>query len=102
MDLEQLQELADKKLKIASETSFLYAPIAHRLGLNSIKTELEDLSFKHINRASYDEIENKLEKTKAVRERFIQKFCSPIKKSLDDQGLKYIIKARTKAIKKKR
>ncbi len=89
---------ADKKLKIASETSFLYAPIAHRLGLNSIKTELEDLSFKHINRASYDEIENKLEKTKAVRERFIQKFCSPIKKSLDDQGLKYIIKARTKAI----
>ena len=73
----------DKRLKIASETSFLYAPIAHRLGLNNIKTELEDLSFKYMNQESYSEIEKKLEKTKPVRERFIQKFCSPIKKSLD-------------------
>ena len=88
----------DKKIKIASETSFLYAPIAHRLGLNNIKTELEDLSFKHTNKSSYEEIEQKLEKTKPVRERFIQKFCSPIKKSLENQGFKYTIKARTKAI----
>ena len=88
----------DKQLKIASETSFLYAPIAHRLGLNNIKTELEDLSFKYMNKESYDEIEKKLEKTKPIRERFIQKFCSPIKKSLAEQGINYTIKARTKAI----
>ena len=88
----------DKKIKIASETSFLYAPIAHRLGLNNIKIELEDLAFKHTNSTSYKEIEEKLEKTKPVRDRFIQKFCSPIKKSLDGQGFKYTIKARTKAI----
>ena len=50
----------DKRLKIASETSFLYAPIAHRLGLNNIKTELEDLSFKYMNQESYSEIEKKL------------------------------------------
>lgn len=78
----------DKKIKIASETSFLYAPIAHRLGLNNIKIELEDLAFKHTNSSSYLEIEKKLEKTKPVRDRFIQKFCSPIKKSLDGQGFK--------------
>ena len=88
----------DKKIKIASETSFLYAPIAHRLGLNNIKIELEDLAFKHTNSTSYKEIEEKLEKTKPVRDRFIQKFCSPIKKSLDSQGFNYTIKARTKAI----
>ena len=88
----------DKRLKIASETAFLYAPIAHRLGLNNIKTELEDLSFKYMNKESYGEIEKKLEKTKPIRDRFIQKFCSPIKKSLDEQGINYTIKARTKAI----
>jgi GTP pyrophosphokinase len=88
----------DKKLKIASETSYLYAPLAHRLGLYSIKTELEDLSFKFTLPNEYKSITNKLQKTKAVRERFIQKFSNPIKKELERQGFKYQLKARTKTI----
>ena len=87
-----------KKLKIASETSYLYAPLAHRLGLFSIKTELEDLSFKFTYPKEYSSITKKLQKTKAVRERFIQKFSTPIKKELDQQGFKYQLKARTKGI----
>ncbi|MEK9620171.1 MAG: bifunctional (p)ppGpp synthetase/guanosine-3',5'-bis(diphosphate) 3'-pyrophosphohydrolase [Flavobacteriales bacterium] len=87
-----------KKLKIASETSYLYAPLAHRLGLFSIKTELEDLSFKFTYPNEYSSITKKLQKTKAVRERFIQKFSLPIKKELDEQGFKYQLKARTKGI----
>ena len=87
-----------KKLKIASETSYLYAPLAHRLGLFSIKTELEDLSFKFTYPKEYSTITKKLQKTKAVRERFIQKFSLPIKKELDQQGFKYQLKARTKGI----
>ena len=87
-----------KKLKIASETSYLYAPLAHRLGLFSIKTELEDLSFKFTYPKEYSSITKKLQKTKAVRERFIQKFSLPIKKELDKQGFKYQLKARTKGI----
>jgi GTP diphosphokinase / guanosine-3',5'-bis(diphosphate) 3'-diphosphatase len=87
-----------KKLKIASETSYLYAPLAHRLGLYSIKTELEDLSFKFTFPNEYEVITNKLKKTKAVRERFIQKFSNPLKKELDKQGFKYQFKARTKSI----
>ena len=88
----------EKKLKISSETSYLYAPLAHRLGLYSIKTELEDLSFKFTYPEEYQNITNKLQKTKAVRERFIQKFSNPIKKELDKQGFKYQLKARTKTI----
>ena len=87
-----------KKLKIASETSYLYAPLAHRLGFFSIKTELEDLAFKFTNSSEYNLITSKLKKTKAVRERFIQKFSFPIKKELDAQGFKYQLKARTKGI----
>jgi len=87
-----------KKLKIASETSYLYAPLAHRLGFFSIKTELEDLAFKFTNSSEYNSITSKLEKTKAVRERFIQKFSFPIKKELEAQGFKYKLKARTKGI----
>jgi GTP pyrophosphokinase len=88
----------DKKLKISSETSYLYAPLAHRLGLYSIKTELEDLAFKFTYPEEYKNITSKLKKTKAVRERFIQKFSNPIKKELDKQGFKYELKARTKTI----
>lgn len=87
-----------KQLKIASETLFMYAPLAHRLGLYSIKTELEDLSLKFKETEQYEEIANKLEKTKAVRTRFINKFAVPIKNALDKEGLKYEIKGRTKSI----
>lgn len=88
----------DKQLKIASETQYLYAPLAHRLGLYSIKTELEDLSFKYKEPEIYHEIEQKLEKSRDVRNRFIRQFSNPIKKSLDQEGYEFTIKARTKSI----
>jgi len=88
----------DKQLKIASETSFLYAPLAHRLGLYAIKTELEDLSLKYTHPEEYQEIESKLKKTKEVRERFIRSFVRPISRELEKTGLKYNIKGRPKSI----
>ncbi|GAB4251073.1 MAG: RelA/SpoT family protein [Vicingaceae bacterium] len=88
----------DKQLKIASETLFLYAPLAHRLGLYAIKTELEDLSLKYTHPEEYNEIKEKLEKSKEVRERFIRRFSIPIKKALEEQGFKFTIKGRTKSI----
>ena len=87
-----------KQLKIASETSYIYAPLAHRLGLYAIKSELEDLSFKYTEKDTFEFINSKLKKSKAIRERFIRKFVSPIKKSLEEAGLKYNIKVRTKSI----
>ena len=94
--LDSMKEI--KKLKIASETAYLYAPLAHRLGLYSIKTEMEDLSFKFTYPKEYNLIKNKLEKTKAVSVRYIQKFSHPIKTVLEKQGFRYKLKARTKSI----
>ncbi len=88
----------DKQLKIASETLFMYAPLAHRLGLYNIKTELEDLALKYKDPETYSEILSKLQKTQAVRTRFINQFTLPIRRSLDKQGFKYEIKSRTKSI----
>ena len=88
----------DKRLKIASETLFLYAPLAHRLGLYSIKSEFEDLALMHKEPQVYKEIEAKLEATKEVRNRFIRRFVLPIKNALDLEGFPYEIKARTKSI----
>ena len=89
---------ADKRLKIASETKFLYAPLAHRLGLHSIKSELEDLSFLHSDPEHYHEVESKLKSTKESRNRFINTFTEPIKEALDREDYVYEIKARTKSI----
>lgn len=88
----------DKQLKIASETEYLYAPLAHRLGLNAIKTELEDLALKYRFPEEYNAIEAKLEKTKAVRNRFISSFSSPIKRAMEKEGIEYEMKARTKSV----
>jgi len=88
----------DKQLKIASETLFLYAPLAHRLGLHAIKSELEDLSLKCQEPEMFEEIQAKLEKTQEVRERFISKFSSPIKKALEEKGMSFEIKGRPKSI----
>lgn len=88
----------DKQLKIASETEFLYAPLAHRLGFNAIKTELEDIIFKYKEPAIYKQLEQKLEKTAAVRNRFIRQFTNPIKQSMEKSGYNFNIKARTKSI----
>jgi len=89
---------ADKQLKIASETKFLYAPLAHRLGLYSIKTELEDLSMMYCEPEVYKEIETKLKSTADVRNRFIRRFMSPIRETLLHEGYIFDIKARTKSI----
>lgn len=88
----------DKRLKICSETEFLYAPLAHRLGFNAIKTEFEDIIFKYKEPAIYEQIELKLEKTKEVRNRFIRHFTNPIKEKLEEEGFNFSIKARTKSI----
>jgi guanosine-3',5'-bis(diphosphate) 3'-pyrophosphohydrolase len=88
----------DKQLKIASETLFMYAPLAHRLGLYNIKTELEDLALKHKDPEAYDDISSRLQKTQAVRTRFINQFILPIKRSLDSLGVPYEIKSRTKSV----
>jgi GTP diphosphokinase / guanosine-3',5'-bis(diphosphate) 3'-diphosphatase len=88
----------DKQLKIASETLFLYAPMAHRLGLHSIKSELEDLSLKCQEPEMFEEIQSKLKKTQEVRTRFIRKFSSPIKKVLEEKGLSFEVKGRPKSI----
>jgi len=88
----------DKQLKIASETMFMYAPLAHRLGLYSIKTELEDLALKFNEPEAYDEIITKLKKGQAVRTRFINRFTLPIRRELDKQGFKYTIKSRPKSV----
>jgi GTP pyrophosphokinase len=88
----------DKQLKIASETVFLYAPLAHRLGLYALKTELEDLSLKYTDPEVYNEITTKLKKSQAVRTRFVNQFSSPIKSELERQGFDFNIKARTKSV----
>jgi GTP pyrophosphokinase len=88
----------DKQLKIASETRFLYAPLAHRLGLYSIKSELEDLSLRYTEPKVYEQIESSLKSTKDVRNRFIRRFMGPIREALADQDYKIEIKARTKSI----
>ncbi|MBP9069776.1 MAG: bifunctional (p)ppGpp synthetase/guanosine-3',5'-bis(diphosphate) 3'-pyrophosphohydrolase [Bacteroidia bacterium] len=88
----------DKQMKIASETLFLYAPLAHRLGLNTIKTELEDLGLKYTNSDAYYEIAVKLTETEPERKRFIQKFIDPLKEILQEQGFSFKIFGRPKSI----
>lgn len=85
--------------KIAREASYLFAPLAHRMGLYAIKTELEDLSMKYLQAAVYKEIARKLDETKAQRERYIQSFIEPVRKKLEETtNLKFEIKGRTKSI----
>ncbi len=88
----------DKQIKIASETLFIYAPLAHRLGLYNIKTDLEDLAMKYTDNVVYQTIANKLKETEKDRNKFITKFIYPIKKALIDEGVKFSIQARTKSI----
>jgi guanosine-3',5'-bis(diphosphate) 3'-pyrophosphohydrolase len=88
----------DKQLKIANETLFLYAPLAHRLGLYRIKTELEDLALKYTHPELYEDIVNRLRKTEDVRKRFISSFNNPIKKKLNELGMDFEIKGRTKSL----
>ncbi|MBS1503413.1 MAG: bifunctional (p)ppGpp synthetase/guanosine-3',5'-bis(diphosphate) 3'-pyrophosphohydrolase, partial [Bacteroidetes bacterium] len=88
----------DKQLKLSSETVYLYAPLAHRLGLYAIKSELEDLSMKYMERETYQFIKNKLNEKKTEREKFIRDFIEPLKKVLESQGLHADVFGRPKSI----
>ncbi len=88
----------DKQLKLSSETVYLYAPLAHRLGLYAIKSELEDLSMKYMEKETYQFIKNKLNEKKAEREKFIRDFIEPVKKVLESQDLVADIFGRPKSI----
>ncbi|WP_428330240.1 RelA/SpoT family protein [Mucilaginibacter sp.] len=88
----------DKQLKLSSETVYLYAPLAHRLGLYAIKSELEDLSMKYMERETYQFIKNKLNEKKAEREKFIRDFIEPVKKVISGQDLESDIFGRPKSI----
>lgn len=88
----------NKQLKVASETIYLYAPLAHRLGLNAIKTELEDLYLRFTDNAVYRDIANKIDETKASRNKFIKQFVAPIKEEMDHLKVDYEIKSRPKSI----
>ena len=86
----------NKRYKIAGETLYIYAPLANRLGLNKIKNELEDLSFKHEHPDEYNTIEGKLAETQAERDSVFDSFTAPIREQLDSLGLNYEIKQRVK------
>ena len=88
----------EKQLKIASETVYLYAPLAHRLGLYAMKSELEDLSMKYTETATYKYIAQRLNEKKTEREKFIKEFIDPIQKILDEQGLVAKVYGRPKSI----
>lgn len=87
----------NKQYKIAGETLYIYAPLANRLGLNKIKTELEDLSFKYEHPEEYAAIKQKLSMTEEERNKLFADFTAPIREALDATGIKYEIKARVKS-----
>lgn len=88
----------EKQLKISSETTYIYSPLAHRLGLYEIKSELEDLALKYTQPEVYTEITQRLNETKRERTRYINEFSRPIKDELNEQGFKYEIYGRPKSI----
>lgn len=94
--MDSMQE--DKQTKIASETLYIYAPLAHRLGLYNIKTKLEDLGLKYTEPKIYDEIVSKIKETKEEQDAYIEAISNVLKTSLDTEGIDYIIKGRPKSI----
>lgn len=94
--MESMQE--DKQTKIASETLYIYAPLAHRLGLYNIKTKLEDLGLKYTEPRVYNDIVSKIKETKEEQDAYISAISEVLKKSLDEEGIDYIIKGRPKSI----
>ncbi len=87
-----------ERMPMASETYFLYAPLAHRLGFYNIKSEMEDLSIKYLEPEQYRFIENRLKQTTASRNRLIREFSAPIQEKLEKTGFRFTIKSRTKSI----
>ena len=88
----------EAKKEVSEEASYLYAPLAHKLGLYKLKSELEDLSLKYLEHDAYYLIKEKLNATKASRDAYIARFIKPIQEKLDEAGLKYHMKGRTKSI----
>ena len=86
-----------KQVKMASETLYIYAPLAHRIGLYNIKTELEDLSLKYTEPDVYRDIQEKIEHTKEEQKKYIEDFSDVIRDSLDREGLEYVVKGRMKS-----
>lgn len=91
-------DLLEAKQRVSEEASYLYAPLAHKLGLYKLKSELEDLSLKYLEHDAYYMIKEKLNATKASRDAYIARFIKPIQEKLDAAGLKYHMKGRTKSI----
>lgn len=88
----------ESRNRIAKEASFLYSPLAHRLGLYKVKSELEDLSLRQTNPAIYEEIVNKLHDTKQQRDAYIKAFIEPVQKRLEEAGFTFTMKGRTKSV----
>src|SRR4051812_750639 len=88
----------EKQLKIASETVYVYAPLAHRMGLYNIKTEMEDLAMKYLEPETYREIAQKLAETKRERSKFINEFIKPLNEKLEKTGFEFEIYGRPKSI----
>lgn len=88
----------EDRLKITAQTKLLFTPMAHRLGLYAIKSELEDMAVKYEHRDVYDDIAHQLSQTKAAREAYIAAFIGPVRERLEAAGLKFTIKGRTKSI----
>lgn len=88
----------EDRMRVANEAAYLYAPLAHKLGLYKIKSELEDLSLKYTQKETYYYIKDKLNETKASRDKYIAAFIAPISKKLKEADLKFDIKGRTKSI----
>lgn len=91
-------ENEEDRLKVSNEATYLYAPLAHKLGLYKLKSELEDLSLKYTQKETYYFLKGKLNETKASRDRYIAAFIEPVKKMLEEAGLNFDIKGRTKSI----
>ena len=89
---------ADAQREVSEEAAYLYAPLAHKLGLYKLKSELEDLSLKYLEHDAYYHIREKLSETKKSRDAYIERFIQPIKEHLEAAGLKFHIKGRTKSI----
>ena len=89
---------AEEQRKISIEAAHIYAPLAHKLGLYRLKSELEDLSLKYLEHEAYYMIKEELNATKKSRDAYIERFLAPIKEMLDKEGLQYHMKGRTKSI----
>ena len=98
-NMQTMESMVDhKQVKIASETLYIYAPLAHRLGLYNIKTKLEDLGLKYTEPTVYNDIVSKIKETKEEQDQYIKNISDVLKKSLDEEGVEYVIKGRPKSI----